>query len=66
MLVSYHLFFFQVSVMIGSYVFKILTKFTSIESFMRGVMLISSFSLAAPIFIQKVKKTVEMMNFCLL
>jgi len=47
--------------MIGSYVFKILTKVTSIESFMRVVMFVSAMSLGAPIFLEKVKHVLHLL-----
>lgn len=40
---------FMVAIMIGSSLFKILTRYTSVESFMRPVLLISAMSLAVPI-----------------
>ncbi|CAG5117021.1 unnamed protein product [Candidula unifasciata] len=40
---------FMVSLMIGSSVFKLLCKFTSVESFMRGVLFVAALSLMTPI-----------------
>ena len=40
---------FMVSIMIGSSLFKLLSKYSSVESFMRFVLLIASASLATPI-----------------
>ena len=40
---------FMVAVMIGSFIFKILSKWTSIESFMRVVFLVASLSLLVPV-----------------
>lgn len=40
---------FMVSIMIGSSLFKLLSKYSTVESFMRYVLLLSSLSLATPI-----------------
>ena len=45
---------FQVAVMIGSSVFKLASRFFSIESFMRFVLLTSASSLAIPVFFPEV------------
>ncbi|XP_025106196.1 molybdate-anion transporter-like isoform X2 [Pomacea canaliculata] len=41
---------FMVAIMIGSSLFKLLSKYTSVESFMRTVLFVSSIALATPIF----------------
>ncbi|XP_050412039.2 molybdate-anion transporter isoform X1 [Patella vulgata] len=41
---------FMVAIMIGSSIFKLLTKYTSVESFMRIVLLTSALALLTPIF----------------
>ncbi|WAR25940.1 MFSD5-like protein [Mya arenaria] len=40
---------FMVSIMIGSSLFKLLSKFTSVESFMRPVLFVAAMTLATPI-----------------
>jgi MFS family permease len=41
---------FMVSLMIGSSLFKLLSKYTSVESFMRSVLFVAAVSLMTPIF----------------
>nr|XP_002129829.1 molybdate-anion transporter [Ciona intestinalis] len=54
---------FMVAVMIGSSVFKLLTKVRTIESFMRFVLLIAAMSLAVPVVLPD-HTNVVFMAFC--
>ena len=45
---------YMVAVMIGSNLFKLLSKIQEVETFMRGILLVSCISFAIPIFFPNV------------